>query len=36
MTNKSRHNINMQEQASRNAYQYKAATIINKYIVSKG
>ena len=35
MTNKCRHNIYLQEKASRNEYQYNAATIINKYIVSK-
>ena len=35
MTNECRHNILLQEQASRNEYQYNAATRINKYIVSK-
>ena len=35
MTNKCRHYIYLQEQASRNEYQYNAATRTNKYIVSK-
>ena len=35
MTNKCRHNIHLQEQESRNEYQYNAATRINKYIISK-
>ena len=38
MTNKCRHNIYIykEEQASRNEYQYNAATKTNEYIVSKG
>ena len=35
MTNKCNQNIHLQEQASRNEYQYNAATRIKKCIVSK-